>query len=77
MSRSKQVRSPLSPHVLPAALLCLLFVGCGNQAAPAPQEPAGQTAEACQPGDTKPADDGCNTCSCRKGEWACTKKACL
>jgi cysteine-rich repeat protein len=30
----------------------------------------------CQPGETKPAGDGCNTCSCADGEWACTDKAC-
>lgn len=30
----------------------------------------------CQMGDTKPAGDGCNTCSCADGEWACTEKAC-
>jgi|GEM_PF-1359882 len=32
---------------------------------------------ACTPGDTQPADDGCNTCICMEtGEWACTKKFC-
>jgi len=30
----------------------------------------------CQDGDSKPADDGCNTCSCIDGEWGCTEKAC-
>jgi hypothetical protein len=30
----------------------------------------------CQDGDSKPADDGCNTCTCSDGEWACTEKAC-
>ncbi|MBA3546986.1 MAG: hypothetical protein H0T76_10925 [Nannocystis sp.] len=30
----------------------------------------------CQDGETKPADDGCNTCSCIDGEWGCTEKAC-
>ncbi|MEE2789087.1 MAG: hypothetical protein VX589_17255, partial [Myxococcota bacterium] len=34
-------------------------------------------AERCRPGDTKPADDGCNTCFCGDGGlWACTKRAC-
>jgi hypothetical protein len=32
---------------------------------------------ACSPGDTRRADDGCNTCSCDdEGEWACTEMAC-
>ncbi len=30
----------------------------------------------CQDGETKPADDGCNTCGCNDGEWECTEKAC-
>ena len=33
-------------------------------------------AEECQDGETKPAEDGCNTCSCIDGEWGCTEKAC-
>jgi cysteine-rich repeat protein len=32
--------------------------------------------EPCMAGDMKPADDGCNTCSCVDGEWACTEEAC-
>ena len=32
--------------------------------------------EVCQPGDSKPAGDGCNTCSCEKGEWLCTRSVC-
>lgn len=31
----------------------------------------------CVDGETRPADDGCNTCSCIDGEWACTLMACL
>ncbi len=31
---------------------------------------------ACVDGDTKPADDGCNTCGCIDGEWACTAIGC-
>jgi hypothetical protein len=35
----------------------------------------GQTS--CNPGDTEPAPDGCNTCTCQDdGSWACTEKAC-
>jgi hypothetical protein len=32
--------------------------------------------EECQQGDQKPADDGCNTCTCADGQWACTEMAC-
>ena len=32
---------------------------------------------ACEVGDTRQADDGCNTCECIEGgEWACTEEAC-
>ena len=32
----------------------------------------------CKPGESKTADDGCNTCSCQQnGFWACTEKACV
>ncbi|MFZ6178461.1 DUF4215 domain-containing protein [Nannocystis pusilla] len=30
----------------------------------------------CKEGDTKPAEDGCNTCTCTDGGWACTEIAC-
>jgi cysteine-rich repeat protein len=29
----------------------------------------------CEDGDTMPSDDGCNTCTCTDGGWACTEKA--
>ena len=31
----------------------------------------------CNDGDTRPAGDGCNTCTCSGGSWACTEIACL
>lgn len=38
---------------------------------------AGDTGGTCQPGDTKPAGDGCNTCECTdNGLWACTQIGC-
>lgn len=30
----------------------------------------------CEEGDTKDADDGCNTCTCLDGSWACTEIGC-
>src|SRR5688500_1549434 len=32
--------------------------------------------EECEPGETKPAGDGCNTCMCVNGDWGCTTKEC-
>lgn len=37
----------------------------------------GDGSDSCTEGDTKPADDGCNTCSCSDGGWACTEIGCL
>ncbi len=32
----------------------------------------------CEPGETRPAGDGCNTCSCtEEGQWACTLEFCV
>jgi hypothetical protein len=32
----------------------------------------------CSEGDTKPAEDGCNTCSCdENGNWGCTEMGCV
>ena len=48
--------------------------GCYTGRCVTPEECA---AERCEPGTTKPADDGCNTCFCSEdGLWACTKRAC-
>lgn len=33
-------------------------------------------AAVCSNGDSKPAADGCNTCSCNNGQWLCTLIAC-
>lgn len=41
------------------------------------EESSGPTDNTCSDGERKQAEDGCNQCSCRKGIWACTKKACL
>lgn len=32
--------------------------------------------EQCMEGDIKPADDGCNTCTCIDGQWGCTEIGC-
>jgi hypothetical protein len=36
----------------------------------------GDTGVPCKDGDTKPAADPCNTCSCSSGNWVCTMRPC-
>jgi hypothetical protein len=36
----------------------------------------GDGKDECEPGDEKLAPDGCNTCFCDQGTWACTEIAC-
>ena len=46
--------------------------GCGCVDGVCTPEP-----RACEPGTERPADDGCNTCTCTdEGAWACTDRAC-
>ncbi len=66
-----------------ATLCTLLLGGCVLDPKNLGEEPGtsdggveGGTAGACQPGDTMPAPDGCNTCGCIDGEWACTQIGC-
>ena len=33
--------------------------------------------DACSEGASRSAADGCNTCTCANGDWACTDKACV
>jgi glycosidase len=35
-----------------------------------------QTTTVCTDGDTKPAEDGCNTCTCDQDNWSCTEIGC-
>gem|GEM_PF-6368206 len=39
-------------------------------------EPDSSSGAGCVDGSRKKSEDGCNTCSCRAGSWACTKRAC-
>jgi eight-cysteine-cluster-containing protein len=49
------------------SLSAVLFVGAG----------CANEERDCQAGDTRPADDGCNTCTCDvNGGWSCTEIAC-
>ncbi len=44
----------------------------------APHEEPGdnQTTPLCTDGESKPAGDGCNTCTCWQGNWSCTEIGC-
>ena len=53
------------------ALTFIIALGCGS----ADEEPTAPTE--CVAGETQPAADGCNTCTCTEdGSWACTELAC-
>ena len=53
------------------ALLVALAPACHNQSgADAPGAP-------CRLGERKPAEDGCNTCTCTEQGWACTELGCV
>lgn len=62
-----------------SALVGAIAAGCGGSSV----ESKGATqrvkpGDTCSvPGQSAPADDGCNTCTCSSGTWACTEKACV
>jgi hypothetical protein len=62
------------PFLLAGALVGLTLSACDFGPKMIGDETQG--ALNCEDGETKPAEDGCNTCSCADGEWACTEKAC-
>jgi hypothetical protein len=62
-----------------AALACAIAAGCGGTSVD-----GSGSARRVRPGSTctmgsQPAgaEDGCNTCTCSAGTWACTEKACV
>jgi hypothetical protein len=56
-----------------ALLICTVGMTSGCVEDPDPLEPP----NACNAGDTRDADDGCNTCTCdADGNWACTEIGC-
>jgi Kazal-type serine protease inhibitor-like protein len=71
----------LRSKIVLALVLCL--AGCRVEArqvrsdGPRPAASgSGQPGAPCQSGATAPAADGCNTCQCMNGVWACTEKLC-
>ncbi|HVU03669.1 MAG TPA: hypothetical protein VHE30_18045 [Polyangiaceae bacterium] len=77
MTPARSVRT-LVPVAL-SSLALALAVGCGGSSSSG----TGSTLKV-KPGDPcaaanqkAPAADGCNTCTCTEGSWACTEMACL
>ncbi len=74
-----------------ACCLLLAFAGCNDELPFFEVDAGGDTGggdsgggdtggdgggEPCVDGDTRPAGDGCNTCSCSDGEWLCSLMGC-
>lgn len=60
-----------------------VVLGCSGKTTDSTGHPGGEcdggTCPApgrCTEGATKPAGDGCNSCTCLDGDWACTLRAC-
>jgi hypothetical protein len=51
-------------------LLALAVTACGGMTSDPP------TQGPCEDGETKPSEDGCNTCTCTDGAWLCTQSPC-
>lgn len=54
---------------------CPLQFGCGGSTVEGPDDPT-PFAEPCVEGESRPDDDGCNTCTCAGGIWSCTEMGC-
>lgn len=48
----------------------------GDAAQTSGEATGGAAAGACEEGASRPADDGCNTCTCTDGDWSCTEMGC-
>jgi hypothetical protein len=77
MSSFQDVRSLARAGLL--IVTAAMAVACGGATSPG----TSGSAERVKPGDTCPTSgaaatsvDGCNTCTCESGVWACTEKAC-
>lgn len=70
---------PMGATMGAAALAFGTLMFTSSTPAPVPftaAAPVPVAASMCKNGATRKADDGCNTCSCHDGQWACTEKAC-
>ena len=64
-----------SSLLLAGALVGLTLAACDLGPKKIGEESMGD-GPVCEEGEKKDADDGCNTCTCSEGEWACTELAC-
>ncbi len=62
--------------LLAGALVGLTLGACDLGPKTIGQESQGDDDVLCKEGETKPDEDGCNTCKCLDGGWACTAKLC-
>ncbi len=61
-------------RILWLVILALCF--CGLSACDDSESSEDGDTDTCTEGDTKDAEDGCNTCTCEEGSWHCTEMAC-
>lgn len=66
--------------VIPFALLACDLppkdIGKESETATNASDASSESGGPCVDGEQRPSDDGCNTCECYQGEWACTLLAC-
>ena len=64
-----------------AGVIALIAAACGGSVVsdcpPGGCADSGTDSGTCTNGQTKPAGDGCNTCTCMNGTWGCTLMACV
>ncbi len=62
-----------------SVLTTIIFAAAAFSACGSPTKTKSEPAPVaeCSAGDTKPADDGCNSCTCdENGNWGCTEMGC-
>lgn len=75
MTKLTSFLSSSSSLLLAGAIVGLTLAACDLGPKKIGEESMGE-GPVCEEGEQKEADDGCNTCTCSDGEWACTELAC-
>lgn len=75
MTRLNRNYFSTSSLLLAGALVGLTLSACDFGPKMIGKETQGDNDE-CVDGDMMPSEDGCNTCACNEGTWACTQKGC-
>ena len=77
LSTDRSDASDLSIQIRLGSSFAFAAMGCGGSSTIAADPGPVHSGNECPAdGQTAPADDGCNTCSCTSGVWACTDIAC-